>query len=322
MASGLLFENGTIAAAAMKEPFSPEVIARFQAHPNFAAIIRDMSQTFIELFEGNRIVNLLSNDRGRVHVGHAILYLHHMRDPADPSTGLTPSRLKAFCSDNGMCSAGRAATILTLMKMSGYVEAGSSVNDRRYRILVPTQKLLHIFRGRWRASFSAVEKLAPETSTIALAAAESEDFAAVNIRILSNYFIDNVRIMNHAPALAPFTEANAGLLVMMSLFVEHYNGERKGDGAIVRTPISALARRFGVSRAHVKQVLRNAQNAGLLRVEGGGGTFIPDATADAIRDMFAYMLAFELHCAIGALAAVQEARKSASVRPEGTELRP
>jgi DNA-binding GntR family transcriptional regulator len=67
--------------------------------------------------------------------------------------------------------------------------------------------------------------------------------------------------------------------------------------------ISELARRFGVSRAHVKQVLRSAQEQGLLYADDGSvrGIFLTPHYFDAAYQLFAAMFALELHAGRRAL---------------------
>ena len=63
------------------------------------------------------------------------------------------------------------------------------------------------------------------------------------------------------------------------------------------------ARNFGVSRAHVKQVLRGAQEQGLLRIDDGNGIRLMPAYFDAAYQLFAAMFALELHTGLRALEA-------------------
>src|SRR5512146_33311 len=102
---------------AIVDPFDAGTMAAFRAHPDFRRHAIRITRTFIEQFVGNRFLNLITNDRGRLQVAHAVLYLHYTRNPNDPASGLTSSRLKAFCAQHRLCSPGRTAAMLAVMQM-------------------------------------------------------------------------------------------------------------------------------------------------------------------------------------------------------------
>lgn len=298
-AAGLLTTN----THAGDDPFSAQTMAAFRARPEFAQYAIQIARTFIDQYVGNRFLNLISNDRGRMQVAHAVLYLHYTRDPGDPASGLTSGRLKAFCTQHNMCSPGRTATMLAVLQMAGHVVDAPAVKDRRVRLLMPTPKLLDTFLTRWLSYFDALAKMMPETAGIARAAREDERFVQAYVRLVVGYYIAGHKLMDHVPQLNVFADANAGMLIFLSLFAAAgENGPPSGE-QIVQMPIAELARRFGVSRAHVKQVLRGAQEQGLLTVDPGNGIRLMPQYFDAAYQLFSAMFALELHSGLRALEA-------------------
>jgi hypothetical protein len=276
------------------ELFDPRVIAAFRTHPKFPHHALRLARMFIEQFAGNRFLNLIANDRGRIMFAQAVLYLHYTRDPRDPAGGLTSSRLKAFCAQHGICSPGRTAAMLAVMRMSGHVVQAPAVKDRRVHLLMPARKLLDQFLIRWTGYFDALADMMPETAGIARTARTSDAFAKAFVCQLVGHYVSGERLMDHMPPLlGVFTEANGGSLMFLSLFVAA-NGR---GGSDVHVPISELARRFGVSRAHVKQVLKAAEGQGLLALDEGTGKgiYLSPQFIDAVYQWFAVMLALELH---------------------------
>jgi DNA-binding GntR family transcriptional regulator len=73
--------------------------------------------------------------------------------------------------------------------------------------------------------------------------------------------------------------------------------------------ISALAGRFGVSRVHVRTLLRDAEAAGLIERTGEDSNriMIRPELANAARIFFASMILFVAHCAVEAREEVQRA---------------
>lgn len=287
-------------------------MASFRARPDFSHYAVRIARTFIDQFVGNRFLNLITNDRGRIQVAHAVLYLHYMRDPNDPTSGLTPSRLKAFCAQHRMCSPGRTAAMLAVMQMSGNVVEAPAAKDRRVRLLMPTAKLLDNFLTRWITYFDALAQMMPETADIARAARESDVFVQTYIRLVVEHYIAGNRLMNCVPRLNVFADANAGMLIFLSLFAAAGAEGPPRDAQYVQMPISELARRFGVSRAHVKQVLRGAQEQGLLVADDGNGRgiYLTRDYFDAAYQLFAAMFTLELHTGQIALEAARAAARN------------
>jgi hypothetical protein len=287
--------------------FDAEAIAAFRAHPDFPRHALKLARMFIEQFAGNRFLNLIANDRGRIMLAQAVLYLHYTRDPHDPASGLTSSRLKTFCAQQGICSPGRAAAMLAVMRMSGHVVQAPAVKDRRVHLLMPAKKLLDQFAVRWMAYFDALAQMMPQTADIARAARQSDAFVKAFVCQLVGHYVAGERLMDHMPPrLGVFTEANGGSLMFISLFAADAGDGVPRGGRHVQMPISELARRFGVSRAHVKQVLKAAQGQGLLTLDDGTGKGIhlSPQFIDAVYQWFAVMLALELHTGQMALAAM------------------
>jgi DNA-binding MarR family transcriptional regulator len=301
-------------APAMENPFSPAVMAAFRSRPDFPRHVMQLACTFIDQFVGNRFLNLITNDRGRIQVAHAALYLHYTRDPNDPASGLTPSRLKAFCAQHRMCSPGRTAAMLAVMQMSGHVVDAPAPKDRRIRLLMPTPKLVDTFLSRWISYFDALAEMMPETAGIARAARESEVFLQAYLRHIVESYIAGYRLMNHVPPqLTVFADANAGVLIFLSLFAAAGKDGPPSGGQHVQIAISELARRFAVSRAHVKQVLKNAQEKGLLVPDDGSGNgiYLTPELIDGGYQWFAAMFALELHAGNTALQAARAASRGA-----------
>jgi DNA-binding GntR family transcriptional regulator len=73
--------------------------------------------------------------------------------------------------------------------------------------------------------------------------------------------------------------------------------------------ISAMAGRFGVSRVHVRTLLRDAETARLIaRTEDSSRIMIRPELANAARIFFASMILFVAHCAVEARAEAQRTK--------------
>jgi len=283
---------------------SPQAVAALCAHPNFPAAMRMVMADNVRLYRGNRILNYVGYDRGRLVVGILAYYLHTTRSPGDPTSGLTAHRLKSLCVEQDVCSPGRARAMLSLLQLFGYV-APAPAADRRFKLLVPTELLIASLRERWSAMFAAIALLLPEGGT-ARAALARDDFLAALVRSMVEQYRAGVRPLQFTPELRPFAERNAGLMILSSLVIAAESADTVPPSRPVQISISELARRFSVSRAHVLRLLRHAAAQGLIERTGTSEeaiTLLPPLWR-ALAHSVAMVFLFFAHCARAALAEV------------------
>jgi DNA-binding MarR family transcriptional regulator len=298
--------SGTALPPIMRDggELSLAAVAALCGHPRFPAAMRAMMNDNVRLFRGNRILNYLGYDRGRLIVGILALSLHASRRADDPGSGLTAQRLKTLCVEQDLCSAGRARAMLSLLRLFGYV-APAEGSDGRYKLLAPTELLITFLRERWSAMFDAIALIAPEGAA-ARAALSRDDFLAALARAVAQEFRTGIRALERAPELEPFAEHNAGLMILSSLVVAGEPDDTMPPSRPIKLSISELARRFSVSRAHVLRLLRAADAQGLIKRSTGAQeaiTLTPPLSG-ALRQSVALLFLFYVRCARIALADV------------------
>ena len=294
----------------MSEGISPASIAAVRSHQHFPAALYAAAAGFTRLFEGNRLLNAVVTDRGRVVIANMSLYIHFFGTPDDPAPGLTPVRMKKVCAALQICSPGRAEAMLLIMQLFGYLESARDAG--RARLLVPTEKLIASHRERWHMMFDAVAPILPDAAA-ARDNLRRPDFIRAFVGQLGARFFSGTRVIDHAPELGLFAERNGGVMIMFALLLA---GD-SDDGFPPRKPISVsisdLSRRFGVSRAHVRKLLRDAADEGYLaRVGEAEGRFLLQPQfKDAVENFLATTFLYLVDCAGAAMA------DSPSVRAAG-----
>jgi CRP-like cAMP-binding protein len=273
-------------------------VAALCADPRFAAAMRALLAEQVRLYRGNRILNYVGYDRGRLLVGILALYLHVGSRGEDNGAGLTAQRLQDLCVEQGVCSAGRARSMLSLLQLFGYI-APAERRDARAKRLAPTALLLAFLRERWSTMLGATAQVIPDIAAANDALAR-DDFLAALARAVAEEFRAGIRALAAVPALAPFAERNAGLMILSSLALAGRDDDTMPPARPVALSISELARRFAVSRPHVLRLLREAAAQDLL-VRGATVTFTP-RLAEAFRQGVALLFLFFAHCARAALA--------------------
>ena len=272
----------------------------WRTHPAFRAAVRAMMRDVVGLYEGNRILNQVLNDRGRVVFGMLALYLHYTRDPDDPASGLSAARLRALCAETGLCSRGRATAMLLLMRYAGYLVPAPRDEERERHRLVPTERLIESQRARIACQLKAMSRLAPD-GVDGLAHLHREEFLAAMAREFGNSFRSGYRLLDASPALYPLAERNAGMMILFSLYL----AATDEDGTVARDPIavsiSDLSRRFTVSRPHVLGLLRDAERLGLLTRRDDGRILVGPQLVNALDDFVAGVFRFLAGCVRAAL---------------------
>ncbi|WP_175561731.1 hypothetical protein [Kaistia soli] len=244
---------------------SPAAVVALRAHPAFDLAMAIAADGIIRHFDGKPLLNRLMNDRGRILFAVGALYLD-----AEPDTSglrLTAARLIEFAGIGGYASAGRAKAMIALLRWQGYLEDGPISDDRRQRPLVPTEKLWATVLDRWQSVLQALSVLRPVGGE-ALASLDDHAFRASIAVTMGRAFRAGFRPLQSSPRLAALAERDAGLVMLLVVV----GTTRQGGEA---PPIASLARRFGVSRAHARAVLREAEDAGLLLNENGSAGGVP-----------------------------------------------
>ena len=90
----------------------------------------------------------------------------------------------------------------------------------------------------------------------------------------SEHFLRGFRLIEVAPDMELFLDRNAGLMILFSILLAGKNDDTIPPRRPVPFSISAIANRFGVSRVHVRTLLRDAEAEGLIRRESPGGSHV------------------------------------------------
>jgi len=279
-----------------------EAVAALRRRPEFAQAMRISATGLVDLYEGGRLLDWLMDDRGRLVFGYIAFYLHFTRRQDDPTSGLTPTRMKELCAELDVCSPGRVVAMLSLMRFAGYLAADHDVTDRRHRRLVATDKLLGLLMQRWRLHFSAMAPLFADGPDM-LAALDDPAFVRGLMAAMFVRFHAGFRIVMYSPGIGLFGERNAGMMILTSLLISGEAGDLMPPTRPIPLSISSLARRFSVSRPHVLKLMRDAAAAGLIERVGNDGAHVllTPQLAVAAQNVFATMFLYFADCAREAL---------------------
>jgi hypothetical protein len=288
------------AAQQMTPPIpTPEAIAAMLRLPRFRQAAAAIAADSIEYYQGRWLANRVLNDRARFLMAMFMLFLHYNRRADVASSGLTAARLREICVGVGLCSAGRVEAMLLMMRASGYLERAEDSDDGRVRRYVPTAKLLDLHRERHRRVFSAIDMLTGDTAYASRICGGNDDAPYRRFILTMGYgYLGGYRIVHAVPVLQNIIDRDVGLPLMLCVFLSSPGYAEFAPEKFRTTSVAGLARRFNVSRVHVRSVLRDAAAAGLVQRNDDTAqvTALP-ALGDAVEGFFASAFVFAGSCA-------------------------
>jgi len=277
----------------MEEP-SPEAaavnaaaLAALKARPGYAAALDYAMRQGVRLYEADPVRRLMMSDRARFVFTSGALHLHFNAGPDSARAGLTPGRLREAFAEAGLGGPNRAAAVIALMRWGGFLETAPAGPDRRRRLLIPTTRLVETFRERLRGQLEALA-LADPAYADGPTLIDDHDFYRALLALQYRGFTSGFRLIGLAPEAAPFLERSCGIPLLFLLSLP------EGAGLSV----SAMARRFGVSRAHVLLTLADAERQGLIRrgADGPADRIMQPALRDLVERFVGSAFLFNAAC--------------------------
>ncbi len=278
-----------------------EAIAAVRADARFRQAAAAIAATSIEYYQGRWLANRVLSDRARFIMAALMLFLHFDRRDDVASSGMTAARLREICTRVGLCSPGRIEAMLLMMRASGYLERVDVPTDRRVRRYAPTAKLIDLHRERHQRMLVAVDVLRGTTS-YAPRLDTAGEFYRQFLLAMGRGYLAGFRVVEHAPEFAAVMDRDAGMLIVMSIFLVSPEYRAYCPEALQNVSVAGLARRFNVSRVHLRSVLRDAEGAGLVTRESEAArTRALPGLIDAAERFFATAFIFIESCAQCAL---------------------
>jgi hypothetical protein len=281
---------------------TPEAIAAMRREPRFKQAVAAVAVSNIEYYQRRWLANRVLNDRGRFGMALLIMFLHFTYRPEIAGSGVTAARVREICVGIGLCGGGRVESILLLMRASGFLERAEG-RDRRVRRYVPTPKLIALLRQRHHQLLSALDTLRGDTDYLSrICGGDENPFYPEFVMALGRGFLAGYRVVNAAPEMIKMIDRDAGLPLMMCVLLASPDYAPLVPAEMRSISIAGLARRFSVSRIHVRSVLRDAESARFLIRHGDAEqvTALPSLIT-AMENFFANGLVFAESCAHVAL---------------------
>lgn len=232
--------------------------------PHLAKARRNHVREILKIYEHDPFLNRLLTEAGRGIVSLAILTLHAAFVEDNRATWPTMQLLQQSVALFGVSSPRRVNDIVARLVQADFVQSHPAPSDRRARILEPTAKLIAHDLEWLYAHYTPLDVLFPDTG-YALPLKRDPAYQKAHRIIGRQMMVHGAKIMNMSPAVMLFMSRDAGIMILFKL-METALRETEADES--RLSLADIGDRFGITRTHVRNVLKDAEDAGLVQASG------------------------------------------------------
>jgi len=154
------------------------------------------------------------------------------------------------------------------MTDSGLMASASAPLDRRTKLLVPTEALI-AHDLDMLAALAAPCAVLGKHPAYELALACDRRMQRAHRVVSVDAFGEALQMMMRHPEMMMIFHRDSGYMVLLSLLQSALASSR---GTVSSVPYQDIADRFGISRSHVRNLVEDAEKAGLMRIDGQGGS--------------------------------------------------
>jgi hypothetical protein len=203
-------------------------------------------------------------DAGCLMLAATLIGMYANQDESDPATWATHGRVQKLVADRKIASPRRLDDLIARFESTGYIERVASPSDKRVRILRPTELLLSHDRAYMAVYHRLLHALYPDRGYEG--AVQEDPVMHLAIRKASFHAQPIAAAFMRHPVMTVFLAHDAGFMLPLLAI----QSAREGSLAEA-TSFTAIARRLGVSRTHVRNIFIAAAAAGFVSLDGEAG---------------------------------------------------
>ena len=237
-------------------------------NPRFPDARKLYLDRFLAVYGDDPFLVRLLIESGRFLVYHLAVVLDAGQDPARRETWFTVGRLKQQIASSGAgASARQIDHLVGRLREVGFLDVVPSDQDRRLRLLKPTEKMLAHDRDWLAAHYAPLTLLCPHNDYGPVMRRDPE-FQILHRRTAMAFWPLGMKVLLSVPDMMMFFYRAGGHMVLAALL---QSAMADPDHPHTAVPYADIGDRFGVSRTHVRQLLVAAQDAGLVNLKARGG---------------------------------------------------
>ncbi len=284
--------DGALARLGRWDAMSGEVYAQMIAEPGFPRASRALARATLGFSDADTGLDNLFRDSGSYVAAMWVVYLHAQGEVTLPA-------LKAIGASSGFLSTGRARDLLNLMQHLKFIEMLSPAVGAAPARYGPTSTFLERWFGHHRGLLAATVEVEPEIDILVAHLRDptlARTFARVHAR---NLLVLSAGTGADNSFYHTFIHRRSGGHVISLLALSGEDDAPFPDEAPIALAPGPVARRFNVSRIHIKRMVDDGVAQGFLEHHGKDAVTI----APGARPIFQFHYSFQL---VQLLAAARE----------------
>lgn len=246
---------------------------------------------YVTGFRRHPVLPYILSEEARYYIVIEFLRLHYGNIVGEIANGATVSRLKEFAVRYELASPNRVVAMIGLMKYGGIVREQQSADDRRLRRIELTDFGFDVMNGELDTHFASIVMLGNRTYQPAIHL--TDEFRYLFFQNMIDLCFKSHKVLTYMPAMRLFSDKHCAYEILLKLLMMKTSDQIEGF-RVVQTSFIELSDYFTVSRAHVRNVIGSAADAGYLKVieKGGKRIGISPIIEDLSRNYVALILAF------------------------------
>lgn len=234
------------------------------AHPRFPLAREIYIREMLQLHEHHPAENRLLIDGGTATIFFTVIIMNARYRADLRDTWPTMQRLKSEMEAHGIASGRRTHDIVRRLIDTGYIVPFKTPNDGRATLLAPTDKMISHDQRSLLCYFHPLHVVFPDPGYPEPMRCDRA-FHRVAREVSFGFLAHAQRFIQANPVIAFFLPRQAGHMILTKLM--HLCGDQN-DGALPEVSFVKLGDSFGVSRTHVRKLLREAEEMGFVRLLG------------------------------------------------------
>lgn len=235
-------------------------------NPAFAAAAVDYAQSMVDLYKGRYLTNRAIANVAQQTICTAIMSLYFEQTGR---TGAFLSSIQNLTTAMNLCSRNTTAANVVLLERIGLVTRVENPEDRRWRYILPTEQLVTEARDFLRVQYETADALFPARKYCELIYTNGDVLERCFANGIHSLLIVN-SLVRDLPGSQIFDRSDGGKILLLKLMSMKDTAQPSGE-SVVEFPFEEVGPLFGLSRTHVRRLMKKAEAGGFVRLLEDGG---------------------------------------------------
>ncbi|WEJ58111.1 hypothetical protein [Devosia sp. FJ2-5-3] len=237
------------------------------SHPRFALARNHYMRVMIDSYKADTALRHLMHEMGRNVLFNIILGQDALKNPDDPSTWPSVGSLRDVFMPFGLSSPRSFDDTLARMQIIGLIEIIPAPDDRRRRLVVPTEKMIREDLIWLADHMSPLAVLFPERDDYLPALSHDREHQCAQRIISTQNYGEAYEILTPTdPILALLLRQDA-----MKILFSYMLAAQDTGGSRASLPYQDVANRTSTSRTHVRNLLYDLEKMDMVKLHQRGG---------------------------------------------------